>query len=441
MPLLPLLQAVPLHIEAARNKINETITSSSSKFAQSTGHTHEDSSPKIQRTKRSSSSPELNESIASPLPAHKRARVSPIIDTESSQSQDVRPSPVLKTPLASNKAFTKSVAQLSRHSTLVYGLQDSGRSPLADTTNSSLFRCNTALPKTPRRPLNELFMLDRSHSRNQRPTQRPSINTNMGSTFPAPPRSVANEHPHSSPPNAPILGTALAKHPLHLLRLHSISADATSAPTASQAAPLTTRKPDHFYPPLPTTPIPALAAQDLLEPVKSPAPTSTEANITHNSTLLEPGTAGTHLFVRPVITRPVSRRQERISDATTTVPVPVHDLIASHNHVLKSHLTARPVPTRQAQEQEERLGPHHLSPALQFHPPEQETTAGAKLKTAVTTLPVGKLRERRSPFVSSGHGLLETLLRFCFSRNDQREGRRFIPLGDSDDDEDEGSYE
>ena len=238
MPLLPLLQAIPLHIESARNTLKDTITSSLKTPVHTTtylDHGQEISSTRSRGEKRSSSTLRSDGPPSpSPLP-NKRPRIfeaSKIADRPSQHMEEAT-SAVEETI---SQARKRSVAPDPQH-------EDPPQDPVqlasflplyTATTPSSLNRqssITTTDLKTPRRPLGELFL------QTQVPTEVSSL------TRTATPRFInTNSRPHSrlaSPSDSSCSPRLLAimrsaQRPPRLLHVHTSIPKVTStahAPT------------------------------------------------------------------------------------------------------------------------------------------------------------------------------------------------------------------
>ncbi|KAK0199253.1 hypothetical protein DFS33DRAFT_953626 [Desarmillaria ectypa] len=306
MPLLPLLQAVPLHIETARNSIKETIVQS---------RRSELPSEKTSVTRSSSPVRLVPCEQRSPLSGRKRRRV----DENTSCIPEDRQHHTLVA--ATRRSLTTHRSSLSkRRSTLLVPAQQQSSSAMgsSSTALSSLIGMSmrtpyvnaTLDPKTPRRPLAEIAQYTDQRA------FRPSLKN-----------------------------------------------QASSADTHDRMSPLRGRRPSVFAPTSRPSRRPQIPVSALTPVSKSSVPDTAMAS----STVLQPSH---HLSEPPIL----PSAQPTVQNSTLCLPASIN-------------LNRRPTTSLQQV---------------------VRTTA----HTSIFPAPPPTLRQRRSPF---------------------REGRRFIPLDDSDD--------
>jgi hypothetical protein len=275
MPLLPLLQAIPLHIESARNSVNDTITKSSGIPVHASSYLRPARAiSSIRREKRSSSTLRSDgPSSPSPRPS-KRPRISQL-------SQ--RPDQPFKHAEEAASAVKETPPQVKQHPITPDPhpedrpqgpAQTASSLPLSTATApSSLNRQKSnaiaANIKTPRRPFAELFL------KTQIQTEVPSL------TLPSTSRSISTtSRSHlrlSSSPNAsssPRLSgiTPSAQHPPRLLRVHSSNSEVVGVVHAQAPAEAAQKRgfSDNMRSALEKDEIPRLPLRTRVEPSNQP---------------------------------------------------------------------------------------------------------------------------------------------------------------------------
>jgi hypothetical protein len=267
MPLLPLLQAIPLHIDSARNRLKDTIVKSS----RTSVHTSIDMCParavgsnRTHGEKRSSSTLRSDGlSSPSPLP-NKRPRI-----TERPEGPD-QPCNLPGVALTI-KRHHPTVPDLQRED-LPRG-SDRPLSSSLTVSPSSLNRQTgsniTTNPKTPRRPLTELCL------KTQIPTKTPSLTRTSTSrsinttSRPGPPL-FSSPDPTSSSRLFAI--TPSAQRPPRLLRVHSSVSDVAGA--------------IHVH--VPAEVAPKLGLRSAIEKDQSPSPRRPGVELTSRISLAPP---------------------------------------------------------------------------------------------------------------------------------------------------------
>jgi hypothetical protein len=238
MPLLPLLQAIPLHIESARNTLNDTIAKSSKTPMHTSTYlrpARSISSARTRRGKRSSSTLH-SDGASSPSPhPNKRPRVSeapqisdqPFNHTE--EASDVRET----LPQAGQRPIPPDPPQDPTQTTSSLPISAATAPSSLKRQNSNVMAANI---KTPRRPLAELF------PKTQIQTEVPSL-TQISTSRSINTSSRLHLRP-SSPPHASSSPQLLriapsAQRPPRLLRVNSSISEVVGvhAPAPAEAAP------------------------------------------------------------------------------------------------------------------------------------------------------------------------------------------------------------
>lgn len=372
MPLLPLLQAIPLHIESAHNNLKDTIAKSSKTPVHTPNYLRPApaiSSTRMCREKRTSSTLR-SDGLSSPSPRpNKKPRMCVALPRS-----DQTPKYVEDAASATQETLSKA----GKHPIIL--------DPHIATVSSSLNRQNSnaiaANLKTPRRPLADLFV------KTEMQTQVPSLTrTSTSQSISTTSRSNFRV---SSPPNASssphLFGiTPSAKRPPRLSRVHPPTPDVSGvvrAQAPAEAAPKQAFRED----------VRSAGEKDENTRWSLHAKAGVQPSDQLSTSLLSLAPSAS---VQPTV---ISRTS--LAPATPSVVVPCP---SSLNPAL-------PIP-RQTQLVRSGIPPLPPQPQLLL------TTQEARLtRSSMKPIPMSSMgiRERRSPF---------------------REGRRFIPLQDSDDED------
>lgn len=385
MPLLPLLQAVPLHIESARNKINETFL----KFPLTSLNV---ASPPtlvrhnlIRTGKRASSTIPSEVASSSPLSTRKRPRLDtevPKRSTQSPQSNEDRPPMAPFNPHAPHiQSHPYASQMLNRCSTLQTSPeqpQHSRLSPLSTTSLSPNHR-NTSFtfpnPQTPRLPLGDLMSIQSQNPFAPAPADlHPQANL-------AVPAHADGLSCNQTPLNFGI--TPSARPPPRVLRVHASISDSTAASVSSTIDSKlgNPRSTDNKFPSQAPAPSHQHQNQTRAQAFKHPSlhfrrasmmiSTVPDSRISRTpGTEIDPG-------IPPTLTRPASRHSSK-------------------------------------QQPGDKLSAQHQGPTAIVPPPvNARATPSSQLKAVPPTISSAKpmnLRERRSPFVSRRSGLRPCML-------------------------------
>ncbi|KAG6845018.1 hypothetical protein H0H87_001539 [Tephrocybe sp. NHM501043] len=362
LPLLPLIQAIPLHIDVARNRIAELLFPPTKLTSSRSNPSKDDRGRPVtkqtsQRNKRSSSTFRAS---SSPSPLRKKARSS-VVDPSSKIPNAVTPVAVTHN---SRKEFGSSLRGIIQ--------------PVSDT--SSLTRCETTIvpsppPETSNRP-----------SRTFLTAVSPSV-----------------ERPHPYP-----MRTVLAPSKITLLEPN---ADSSSPPILTN--PKLNLRSSLLFDSSVRTVTPCLATPDIHKHTKPTRQTPVP--------FLDPSL---HYKIQTSNAFDSTGPLNKANQPSIGIPLPQQPLIAT-----PSDTTSRPPLWRTGFTSK---GIQITRPPLPTFPQldlsrEKPTFLSRGLSgTPQQRFPPAKVRERRSPLAHSDQFLM---------RPTQKEGRRFIPLDDSDDDE------